>query len=179
MVQKLSRLQLLKPRGGKCNIVVVCHANCYRSPLVAGLLMDYLKGTKVGIISRGVRPDPATFSKPAAKKIRDFAANNSGLFSRLVLDYLMEHRSEPATLGDLRWADVVVYMDGGNLVHLQRFDFNQSKCLPLGQYAKPPVKRIADPAFIRSGTEELQSLLLSIVGASRNLSEYLREQWLL
>lgn len=149
------------------NVLVLCHGNICRSPLCAIVLAQ---GEDLSVISAGLK----VIDKPqrAAKKIRDAA-----MLLGLNLD---NHRSQGLTPQILLWANVVIYMDGGNLTRLREF---RSMCFQryhivgphdtycLGKFADPPVTRIPDPAFMRRDSRDFSETFRLIVGASRNLRD--------
>ena len=107
----------------------------------------------------------------AAKKMRDAALGHG-----VDLQY---HRSMPITYERLLWAELVVYMDGGNLKRLQALSpepLPNQLWVCLGSYADPPVGRIPDPAFMRRGSAEFERVVNQIYGASTNLAERIMEE---
>lgn len=103
-------------------------------------------------------------NKPAAKKVRDYAADCG-------ID-LSEHRSSPITAENVAWADLIVYMDGGNAARLGNFggEAALSKAVCLGWAIGED--RIHDPAFVNRGPL-LNELLALIVRASYVLAQSL------
>lgn len=78
---------------------------------------------------------------------------------------LSGHRAMTVTSADLKWADVILYMDRGNRERASKVftmaDHAKAKCL--GTYAG--VSRIPDPAFVKRGPE-LDRLLGLVVKAA-------------
>jgi len=146
-------------------VLVLCHGNVNRSALCHYILAEY-EGLEVK--SAGVKPDLRPGK--AAKKMRD-AALELGV-------NLEEHRSQLITTDLYRWADVIIYMDGGNLKRLQHFWEDRSWTLKsdwrcLGEFAVPIRNRIPDPGFIKRGTQEFHDVVSLIHEASHNLAKKL------
>lgn len=129
------------------NVLVVCHGNICRSPLVGVVLIA--QGFPVR--SRGfVNP-----GKLAAKKVREYAEG-------IGLD-LSTHRSTLVSLRDVKWADEILYMDGGNLKRI-REKFGDISCTCLASYVH--LTRIPDPNYMKRG-RGLEETLETIVEASK------------
>lgn len=145
------------------NVLVLCHANRWRSPLAAVILKHHGPST-LTVKSAGFKEA----DKRAAKPIRDAAAARG---------YDLEaHRSQLATRELLFWADLVVYMDGGNykrLASLLNGSFPSVDVACLGQWAKPPVNRVPDPAFMAKASQEFADTVDLIEEAARNLGQEL------
>jgi len=144
-------------------VLVLCHANVNRSPLCAALLAK-VGGIRVKVTQAALNPNHK--SQRAAKKIRD-AGMEMGL-------NLEDHRSQQVTCEMVEDADLVIYMDGGNLKRLQKLMehrtlYYPSKSRCLGEFADPPVSRIPDPGFQRRGSDEFHNTVTLILQASLNL----------
>jgi protein-tyrosine phosphatase len=83
---------------------------------------------------------------------------------------LSEHRSQLVTPSLLKWAQLVVYMDGGNLKRLKAFNGPSAKLWCLGSWVIPAITRIPDPNYMKKGSQEFKEVIQMIVQASRNLS---------
>lgn len=147
-------------------LLVLCHANRWRSPLTAAFVEKFSRG-KVQVRSSGFKES----GRPAGKPIRD-AAVGLGL-------NLEAHKSTVISPMLYEWADVIIYMDGGNKKRLDSFE---AKYIPekkrkvsycLGAYANPQLNRIPDPAFIRRDTPEFHEVVLTIQDASKRLTKKL------
>lgn len=113
-------------------LLVICHGNICRSPVAAAILARELPTFEV---RQGGFVNPGKLSPP---KIRMWA-KNAGYD-------LMKHRSRLTTVSDTRWADVILYMDKGNLKRLETLAPNamiKAKCL--GSFAGKD--RCPDPNF--------------------------------
>ena len=142
-------------------ILVLCHGNINRSPFVAGLLrwsMHEIRGA--GFVNPGKR---------AAKKMRDAAPP-------LGVD-LSEHRSRLVDQESIDWADLIIYMDGGNRARLQALapdSLHKARCLasfcPGGN-----VTRIPDPAFMATGSSEFEDVVYLMTKCVANLLTVIAE----
>ena len=103
--------------------------------------------------SRGVKPG---CKGRAAKKVREWMKGTPEEW------YLAEHKAWPVTDEDYRWADVILYMDGGNFRKIPESYQHKAECL--GTYAG--VRRIPDPAFLKVGSRELSDVLDLVVRAA-------------
>jgi protein-tyrosine-phosphatase len=114
--------------------------------------------------------------KRAPKKIRDYmAVSEMGCMiepfnTKSGVELVEEHRSKPCTQEDVDWADMIIYMDGGNLKRLQSFKGAAVKARCLGAWVNQG--RIADPNFMPKG-EALDELLRSIEHAAKELYAWL------
>lgn len=141
-------------------VLVLCHGNINRSPLCEAVLLSHgLRVSSAGFVNPGRR---------ASKKMRT-AAEELGLS-------LEHHRSQLLTRELHEWADLIVYMDGGNLRRLEAFE----QSLPwardrvcLGEYAPSPIARIPDPAFIKRDTPEFAAVVQLIHSCSETLAKKL------
>lgn len=128
------------------NVLVTCHGNRFRSPFAAGLIKQLRP--ELAVRSSGVKIPIGTH--PAAASARE-AAERRG-FS------LMDHRARATTAELIDWADMVLYMDRGNLRRLlaQFPGLEKQRCLAsyLGR------SRIPDPAFIPNHRKEPVWVLL-------------------
>lgn len=144
-------------------IMVVCHANVFRSPMAEAVLKFYA-GSALEIRSAGFKKSGVL----AAKKMRDAAAERGYDLSR--------HRSQLATRESLLWADLILYMDGGNYKRLLGMLNGGAvdvvaKCL--GEWSLPPQKRIPDPAFMRRDSNEFKLTVELIEESARRCAEEL------
>jgi len=122
------------------NILVVCHGNRFRSPFAAGLIAKLRPDLTVR--SSGVKLPVGVF--PAAR-----AARAAALLRGVDLN---GHRAQQTTVAMVEWADIVLYMDGGNLRRLrdQFPGLNTHKCL--ASYVGKT--RIQDPNFVPNHLKE-------------------------
>lgn len=150
-------------------VLVLCHGNINRSALAHVVLVQELE--KLG--SEDIEVSSAGFVNPgrrAAKKMRDAAE---------VREYsLEEHRSTLVTEGMVVEADLVIIMDNGNLTRLDELMKDSGEGLAekigwLGSYAKPPVEKIVDPAYMKRDSVEFNDVANLIVRATRNLAKEL------
>lgn len=147
-------------------ILVVCHANKFRSPLAAAVLNSYLHtSVKSAAVMPKFRPGPA------GKKMRDMAQE---------LGYdLSAHRAQALTPDLWRWADRIVYMDSGNLRNLHAFkvgfhDPNMTHpwLVCLARWAgDPDITRIPDPAFMRRDSQDLRETAQLIIMSSHRMAK--------
>jgi protein-tyrosine-phosphatase len=166
-------------------ILVVCHGNINRSPVCGYLLAQMLPEAEVrqAAMKHVARPEKAT------KKARDYAAGTALFYAtaeqrglseawRKISGKLSNHRSRQCTAEDLTWADYIIYMDGGNLKRIQALaaDLPKSgKQVCLASHLTPPKNRIADPAFMRAGSEEVGQTFMEIFMATQALAKTLRK----
>jgi protein-tyrosine phosphatase len=145
--------------------LVLCHGNINRSPSCAAVLAEEISPGQVR--SAGFKMS----AKRAAKKSRTFMHDRGY--------ELGDHVPQQLTREMLEWADVVVYMDGGNKKRLD--DFMDRVTLPvpefvdvnLAHYLDPPGTKIHDPAFISYAEEErLNDIYDGIVEASKSLAAF-------
>jgi len=101
--------------------------------------------------SRGLKARPGQL---AAKKVRDYA--------QLRGYDLSNSRSTLLEAADVAWADVLLYMDTGNLRRLETAGWQQ-EAVCLGQYVG--AARIPDPNFLPRGPA-LNSVLDLVVAAA-------------
>ena len=123
---------LAKHGGPEARVLVVCHGNIYRSPLVAVRLRELLGAgrviTSAGFHPIGDRPSP------------DAHIEMSG---RLGVD-LSQHRSRVVSAADFAAADLIVLMDQRNWVSLVRAEADKSRFVWLGAMGPNPME-IPDP----------------------------------
>lgn len=133
------------------HILVVCHGNICRSPLIAAVLDSELPTALV--LSRGLAD---IVKGKAAKKVRDYARVRHNLD-------LSQHQARKMTQEDIDWADVIFYMDGGNKKRLACYSNCESKILNIAEFIGE--KRIPDPNFIQLGPELEKTLDLAVHAA--------------
>lgn len=107
----------------------------------------------------------ANASGPAAKKVREYALTKG-------ID-LSNHRAQEATFHSLDWADVILYMDSGNLARLRSVGVDEAKLKCLGGYVGRD--RIPDPAFVKRGPE-LNGLLQLVVEAAEAFAREVKKE---
>jgi len=128
-----STVRALAAHGGpNAKVLVVCHGNIYRSPLVAARLRELLGPgrviTSAGFHPKGDRPSPQAH------------IDMSGRFG---VD-LSQHRSRVVSEADFAAADLIVFMDRRNWVSLKRAEADESKFVWLGAMGPNPME-IPDP----------------------------------
>lgn len=133
-------------------LLVVCHGNVCRSPASAAVLRAELpQGWDVRSV--GLHATAGV----AAKKMRVAMAS---------LGYdLTAHKPTQLREADLGWADMVLYMDRGNLKRLQAFGAAVDKLQPLGAYVG--LDSIKDPGFMSGASAEFASVVELLVRASK------------
>lgn len=99
----------------------------------------------------------------AAKKVREWAAKRGYDLS--------SHRSAGLDALLIQWADVIVYMDGGNRRRLGSYPGALAKARCLGEWVG--VDRIPDPNYLPLGAE-LERVLQLVVDASLALAKDVR-----
>jgi low molecular weight protein-tyrosine phosphatase len=143
----------------KNNILILCHGNRYRSPFAMAALQYFLPDRKDKIRSAGFRPGSYTVAKP----VRDLALHYFGCD-------LSSHRSVIVTKELVDWADLILYMDGGNLKRLRDMFIPAEKLICLGSYCRPALSRIPDPAFLSSRGRDFVYVLDRIKEACSNFA---------
>lgn len=154
-------------------ILVVCHGNINRSPLCAAILAARCPATILQAALKEI-----TRPERAAKKMRDAA------FDLYDID-LSEHRSRPITRAMVHEADMVVYMDNGNLRRLKNLMYIETvpeswHCL--AEYAegfgRPDAcfMRIPDPAYMLRDSVEFKQTVSLIAHASVNLARLIADE---
>jgi protein-tyrosine-phosphatase len=144
------------PPGAR--VLVVCHGNIYRSPLVAAHLRALLGDSRVitqgGFHSKGDRPSPAPHVAMSATWGVD----------------LRSHRSRVLESGDYA-ADLIVLMDRRNWVNLRRAGADERKFVWLGALTDGEVE-IADPYGLDAGQAEsiVKRLIASTEALAKRLS---------
>lgn len=129
---------------------MLCHGNTHRSPLAEAVLASVVGDERVR--SRGVKPNA---KGPAAKKVREYAERNGW--------DLGQHRAGTVTADDLAWADLILYMDEGNLRRLNAMGVADDRLKCLAEYVG--ITKISDPAFTPRGPD-LEELLDLVVSSS-------------
>ncbi len=138
-------------------VLVLCHGNINRSPLVEAILRRH-----------GIKAKSAGFRNPkrrAAKKMREAAKQ---LFN---ID-LEQHRSQLITPGLWLWATVILYMDGPNKQKLMVFKAQNPGLPPrtelnLAVWSPAENKsRIPDPNYTPRGPEF--NKLVDLIGSTAN-----------
>jgi protein-tyrosine-phosphatase len=129
-------------------VLVLCHGSVNRSPFVAELIRKEKPNWNVQCAGLKTKP-----GRPATPKAR-LAAQRIGLD-------LSCHRSQPVTEGLVDFADIVLYMDGGNAKRLQAYlsDWYDgegaqeawAKCRLLASYGS--LRRLRDPNYTSDPVE--------------------------
>lgn len=135
-------------------VLVICHANRWRSPIAAACLAA----------GGGLEVRSAGFRKAGLR-----AASRVRLAAQLLSLDLEAHVSAVVSPDLLAWADLVVYMDGGNrrrLAAAMREAGEHRPAACLGAFCDPPRSRIKDLAFV-SDRREFLALILAIDGAAQ------------
>jgi protein-tyrosine phosphatase len=144
----------------KARILIVCHANRFRSPLAEAFLRSYphLEVRSAGFQRSGLR---------AGKPVREVAR-------RLGFD-LEGHRSTELSRELIDWADIVVVMNPTQQDRLAgRFVIDDWEPHLLGQYLYPDVDSIPDLGFIRGNTPEFERVVRMIEEACKGLARWVR-----
>ena len=158
--------------ASKMDVLVLCHGNICRSPLAAAVMLRAgLAVTQAGL----KEPEKGVGNKLAPKKMRDWARENEGLD-------LSKHRSQGVTEAMLEKADLILYMDTGNMRRLERmweeFKLNKRRgpvysiARPLASFLAEPQGRIGDPMFQQPGTTEFLLICTQLVEASTNFVKW-------
>jgi protein-tyrosine-phosphatase/predicted ATP-grasp superfamily ATP-dependent carboligase len=133
--ESLERLRTIAKSRDHLNILVLCHGNICRSPLVEHCLKTSLPAERFSIRSSGFIP----------RILRQSPREYARLAKQEGID-LSDHRSSLVNEGDLSWADLVVIMDGGNYRELSDFDPSALvKTVRLGAWSHEPDTDILDP----------------------------------
>jgi protein-tyrosine-phosphatase len=143
-------------------VLVVCHGNICRSPL-AGAVMR--RAGLTDVVTAGFKEKEGTKSP---KKVRDWAMENERLD-------LNEHRARAVTEEMLRAAELILYMDNGQVPRLEekwrQFGLDKeigpiyARMRPLAAYLATPDHRIGDPMFQKPGTTEFLTIMGQLVEA--------------
>lgn len=147
----------------RIKVLVLCHANRFRSPLAKVVLQSF---SHLDVMSSGFKEA----GRPAAKSVRD-AAEELGYS-------LVDHASSVVDKRDLEWADRILYMDGGNRARLMaaleraRVREHHSSCL--ADYASPPRNRVPDLAFMKRSSPEFADTVELIVSACKRFAGAMR-----
>jgi protein-tyrosine-phosphatase len=99
------------------------------------------------------------------------AASRVRLMAQVFGYDLEAHRSSKVSPELLAWADLVIYMDGGNrerLVAAMQACGHLKPFACLGRWASPPRPRIPDPAFI-ADRQEFVRVICAVEAAARAL----------
>lgn len=143
-------------------VLVICHGNKWRSPLSAAA-MRAVAGGALEIKSAGFR----SAGQRAARPARLMAA---------VLGYdLEDHRTALVSDELIAWADLIIYMDGGNRARLEAAMRAAGSSRPyacLGRWASPARSRIPDPAFVRD-KHAFSALMCAIDAAAQTAARTL------
>jgi protein-tyrosine phosphatase len=127
--------------GPNAKVLVVCHGNIYRSPLVAVRLGELLGPGRV-ITSAGFHPKGERLSP----------AEHIDMSARHGMD-LSQHRSRVVSDEDFARADLIVLMDQRNWVSLQRAGADESRYVWLGAMGPNPME-IPDPYGLDAAAAE-------------------------
>jgi protein-tyrosine-phosphatase len=141
------------------HVLVLCHGNKNRSPACEAVL----KAEGINAVSAGFKLS----SGVAAKKTRDFMTMHG--YS------LDKHKTMRVTDDLVRWAHVIIIMDGGNEKRLKdEFgeDLHYKKVLNLGAFVG--LERIPDPGFMPKDGEKFKQTMRLVITASRKLARYLK-----
>lgn len=143
-------------------MLVLCHGNVCRSPLAAAVLRGVLGPDRVRDCGVGCTP-----GRLAAKKTRVYAEAHAPKYAT---SWLLDHRSQPLTVEVLAWADVVLYMDPGNLRRLKAFcgaeGVTPARVKCLADWAPGRPDRIPDPNYLRTGSDECAAVFGLVVAAA-------------
>jgi protein-tyrosine-phosphatase len=142
----------------QAKLLVICHGNIYRSPLVAARLRELLGPDRVitqgGFHAKGDRPSPASHVAMSAS----FGVDLRG------------HRSRVLAGDDYAGADLIVLMDRRNWVNLKRSGADESRFVWLGALAPGDVE-IPDPYGLDPAAAK--AIVKRLLDASRELARKL------
>lgn len=155
-------------------VLVLCHGAICRSPLAGAVMRRAgLEVTVAGL----KEPEKGVGNKLPPKKMRDWAMANEGID-------LSKHRSQGVTEKMLAEADIILYMDSGNMRRIEKFwmefGLNRSRgtvyplARPLAAFLTVPQARIGDPMFQQPGTTEFLLICSQLVEASTNFVAWWR-----
>jgi protein-tyrosine phosphatase len=157
---RASSVRALALHGGPtARILVVCHGNIYRSPLVAARLGELLGPGRV-IVSAGFHP---VGDRPSPDAHIDMSR-------RLGVD-LTQHRSRVVADADFAAADLIVLMDQRNWVSLKRAEADESKFVWLGAMGPNPME-IPDPYGLDAAAAE--AIVMRLLLCTEELAKRLR-----
>jgi protein-tyrosine-phosphatase len=146
---------------------VVCHGSICRSPLAGYVIQAELGEEFVRI--RGMK----SRNGRAAKKIRDYVHNR---LSETIVETLIDtHRSIQVVQEDFDWADLVVYMDGGNLKRIKEFNVKHKHLVCLAEFSNGECAKIVDPNYISAGPK-VDDILDTIVDCASRLAELFNQR---
>jgi protein-tyrosine-phosphatase len=140
-------------------VLVLCHGNINRSALAAAVLQAERPDWEIRQGALKAHNNPAWRPERAPLKMREAAAERG--YS------LEEHRSRAVEDADFDWADIVLFMDGGNhkrMIAIRPEPGPGKGWVNLGSYADLP--RIPDPNFMRRGSPEFLEIVDLIISAS-------------
>lgn len=118
-------------------LLVLCHGNIYRSPLVASCLNEALSDSSgAEIRSAGFHPEGGRLPREEfIQEVRDLVGVD-----------LSGHRSRVVDISDVRWADSIIIMDRHNWHRLAKLDpLCLAKVVWLGVFAQTGPAEIVDP----------------------------------
>lgn len=142
-------------------LLIVCHGNINRSPLLSGLLasnpnFEIRQGALKSIEDPKWRPQLAT------KKMRMYVLNRG-------VD-ILEHRSSKLTLANMYWADKIIYFDNGNRKRLWNFAPElEDKFVPAGQYINEDSVR--DPNYFTAESYEFKEVVAQIFAIAEEINK--------
>ena len=144
----------------RLRVLVVCHGNINRSALAASVLALHPE-LEVRQAALKAWANPAWRPERAPLKMREAAWERHQI-------NLEEHRSRAIEAADLDWAEVVIYMDGGNLKRLNAIPVHpvigRPEQLCLGEVIG--AARVPDPNFMRRGSDEFDAIVDMVVEAA-------------
>jgi protein-tyrosine-phosphatase len=155
------------------NVLILCHANRWRSALVHGYLQRLValeEASNRNLPIGSVQLHSAGFKeagRPAGKPIRDVA---------LELGFSLEHhRSKMIAAPEVEAADLIIHMGDGNKCRLDEFCYfwgmvhNMSKAHCLGEWCTPRRRSIQDFAFIKPRTVLFDTVVRYTIAACQKL----------
>jgi protein-tyrosine-phosphatase len=136
--------------------------NVNRSPLCAEVLRQQCPSHEIRSAGFGKS------NQRASKKTRDLAK---------IMGYDLEsHRSLQVNQSMFDWADLVIYMDGGNRKRLVDRCWISSKARCLGEWGEPKLHRIPDPAFMRKDSPGFEKAIMTVIECSQRLARWIATQ---
>jgi len=143
-------------------VLVLCHGNICRSPLVYYNMKELDKGKGHMVLRQG------GFGRPKCRMPNKMREQLS------FLPGIEDHRSRAVDINDFRWADRIIIMGPGNDKRLRALA-NKYKYLGetvsktdfLGQWCKPKRHAVKDPNFMRKGSHELEIIITELLYGSR------------